>query len=144
MFTKYNGLEIPKNYSGNRFKALSETEMKTHKVTHSEILQGATKSSVSPKFQEVIDQTVNNIADVEDIEPVPEQEDEESYSPPNKEERALTVTDEASPDLSLTALLDKIRKDDLLLIALIILFASDSSMSNYDTVIILALLLLYH
>ncbi len=46
MFTRYKGIDIPKNYSGNRFRAPIETEMKTHS---GEIIS-ASRTSVSPSF----------------------------------------------------------------------------------------------
>ncbi len=56
MFTRYKGIDIPKNYSGNRFKMPIETEMKTHS---GEIL-GASRTSVSPSFNNSISSFQDN------------------------------------------------------------------------------------
>ena len=53
MFTRYKGIDVPQNYSGNRFK--SEiippiTETKTHKPTNFT----PTKTSISPAFESAL------------------------------------------------------------------------------------------
>ena len=144
MFTKYNSVEIPQNYSGNRFKNLGETEMKTHRAALTSVQQSPVKSSTSPTFQEVIDKTMNDVEEVEADSLDISSESELSYTPQQLDETPNTAKDTSTNEFSLAGFVDKISKDDLLLIALIILFASDSSVSSYDTVIILALLLLYH
>lgn len=144
MFTKYNSVEIPQNYSGNRFKNFGETEMKTHRAVSTPVQQSPIKSSTSPTFQEVIDKTMNDAKEVEsDLLDISSKE-EASYAPQLSDDTPNATDDDATNEFSLARFVEKISKDDLLLIALIILFASDSSVSSYDTVIILALLLLYH
>lgn len=65
MFTKYTGIEVPQNYSGSRFKKeVEKTEMKTHRGQISSSDSGI-KASVSPSFQEVIDNAVSDKADTE-------------------------------------------------------------------------------
>ncbi len=51
MFTRYKGISIPENYSGNRFKTPPETSTKTHKPTAS---YTGTKTSISPAFNQAI------------------------------------------------------------------------------------------
>ena len=104
------------------------------------------KSSLTPSFQEVINKTVDNAIDIEDeeISSVEKAEIVATPLPEIDEKEVEQKTDEPKNEFSLASLFNNIGKDELLLIALIILFASDSSFSSYDTVIILALLLLYH
>ena len=53
MFTRYKDFSVPQNYSGVRFKAPPETETKLHKPTQ---LYTGTKTSVSPIFNEILEQ----------------------------------------------------------------------------------------
>lgn len=150
MFTKYNGIEIPKNYSGSRFKSLSDVEMKTHKATVSSPPMQEIKSSASPSFQEVIDKTVSELKEtdenIEISEPLTQISDTPACISVDEESNGASFPQEKAlhRELGILKLLDKVKQDDLLLIALIILFASDSSENSLDAVVILALLLLYH
>lgn len=163
MFTRYSGVDVPQNYSGNRFRkrSIENTEMKVH----TNQTQGATKSSVSPTFE---NQSNNNDYTEEIIEP----DTNEIVEPINEkiptsvdENEDITETDvelsvqenehsDSKPafkgllsDLNLspfTEYLKNIKNDDLLLIALIIFLASDKNVGNNDIIILLALLLVYH
>ena len=51
MFTRYKSVEIPPNYSGNRFKSEApETETKMHKPS----ALSSTKTSISPTFESAL------------------------------------------------------------------------------------------
>ena len=149
MFTKYNGVEIPRNYSGNRFSPTFETEMKTHRATANTVQQGTVKSSFSPSFQEVIDKTMNETVEMpvtDDEIQVTENTTAEITDAQNEEivQASHSYTKEAQKsDFNLMGLLEKISKDDLLLIALIIVLASDSAEGGTDVILCLALLLLF-
>lgn len=56
MFTRYGNINIPKNYSGNRFRReeVYETETKAHRPSQSTYSTGGTKTTISPAFQEEI------------------------------------------------------------------------------------------
>ncbi len=61
MFTRYKGIEIPQNYSGNRFKSEVPppiTETKTHKPTS----YSPTKTSISPLFENAL-KTADAVSD---------------------------------------------------------------------------------
>ena len=168
MFTRYNGVEIPKNYSGSRFRQQVEnTETKMHRPKEAPPLQNVRKS-VSPTFQEVID---NAIKDVEQSQAknsesngfLLAQETEataNSDTPPSKtvesgvndnvpSVKSLNgITDseknEHSPiEGGIRKLLDGIAKDDLLLIALILMLAEGGEGDSLDLITMLALLLLF-
>ncbi|MBQ7788337.1 MAG: hypothetical protein IJ398_01635 [Clostridia bacterium] len=88
MFTRYKGIDIPKNYSGNRFRVPIETEMKTHS---GEIIS-ASRTSVSPSFNNGIssfqDNEVENEGKNIDFEATEQNSDygqEEPYSSDLKE-----------------------------------------------------------
>ena len=59
MFTKYTDINLPKNYSGSRFKQeLTDTKMKTHRAQDISTGKSVIKSAMSPTFQDIIDKTV--------------------------------------------------------------------------------------
>ena len=141
MFTKYTNMKLPQNYSGSRFKpATEDTEMKTHRAKDTGTPINNVKTSVSPYFQSsfVNEQSYS-------FEP---QEDRDTYEtdvdvPTQQEETNEDVSTSTHATLKeLTRLFAGIKSDDLLLLALIILFASDSGQNSVDTIVILALLLL--
>ena len=147
MFTRYSDIDIPKNYSGSRFK-MSQIEDTTMKV-HSSDMQGAVKSSVSPTYNEHLNQFIpqdsyNYSQKSEEIaNNVNEVMNEDNYS----ENELTTFPQEdkiAENNRSLLPTFDflkNINSDDLLIILLIIVLASDKSALNNDIIIILALLL---
>ncbi len=168
MFTRYSGVDIPQNYSGNRFrkKSIENTEMKVH----TNQTQGAIKSSVSPSFENQFKdekfQSINEeisldnskiteaVAENEyfegeiiDSDDSHEQIDVNLILQESNEQSSKPVNKSILGDLSLspiTEYLKSIKGEDLLLIALIIFLASDKNVSNNDILIILALLLVYH
>ena len=191
MFTKYNGINLPKNYSGTKFRQPPEdTTMKTHRPQDEKFkMQGIIKTSVSPSFQSIIDNA--SVKNNTDYSPIEEQSDVNFYkseSLPYGNDEELSSNDNVNsllmPDDCLveentskevcsicndsdkhnntdslkkeffpinllkengfSRLIEGISKDDLLLIALIALFAQEHTAGSQDAIIILALLLLYH
>ena len=145
MFTKYSGIVVPQNYNGNRFKKQPlETEMKTHKATEVQSVSSA-KTSVSPSFQSLLDKAVGEgdaftvpvqeeISSVEVEDSAVEEETEKEFS-----------QEEAPSELSISPfmrMLEGLKSDDLLLLALILLFADCKSEMGNEAIILLSLLLL--
>lgn len=150
MFTRYSGIEIPQNYSGNRFQRNEyvETDMKIH----SSNIGGATKSSVSPSFEaQKIADFENKTENLTDIT-----KDEVDINDNDEFEDISLDTDESKCDncdtpkgifnelSSFSNYFKSLQSEDLILIALILFLASDGSIKNNDIIIILALLLVYH
>lgn len=152
MFTKYTGVNIPQNYSGNRFHSpLEDTKTTVHKATDSPPVFSKVRTSVSPSFQEVIDKTViENNTDENYIQADNTLSNEEEYEcetcnvepEESKDEQCGNV--HLEKENSLIQLINSVGKDDLLLIALIVLLSSDKDANSIDAIVILALLLLYH
>ncbi len=156
MFTRYSNIEIPKNYSGNRFKKtiIEDTTMKTHENE----MQGAIKSSVSPTYSEHLyqneldnsdisnhsDAVDNNISKEEDDRNIIENDINEDTENNQGDECANCDLEKEKSKLSLAPIFDYLRdikSDDMLLILLIIILASDRSAQNNDIIMLLALLL---
>ena len=148
MFTKYNGIAIPQNYNGNRFKKQPiETEMKTHKATEVQSTSFS-KTSVSPSFQSLLDKAVS-VNDEPSTSTVPVQEEISSIEIEDsavEEETEKEVDQEEVPaELSISPfmrMLEGLKSDDLLLLALILLFADSKSEIGNEAIILLSLLLL--
>lgn len=153
MFTKYNNVSIPKNYSGSRFhQGNDDTEMKTHRATESIPSTNITKTSVSPYFRSnLIKESSLATEDSEDSSfEVPydasmEEKAEIIDTPADKDSDSstgnLTPNDEEG---ALSRLFKNIKNDDLLLLALILLLSKDGADNSFDAIVILALLLMYH
>ncbi|MBQ4510444.1 MAG: hypothetical protein II984_06935 [Clostridia bacterium] len=149
MFTRYSNIEIPKNYSGNRFKKtiIEDTTMKTHEND----MQGAVKSSVSPTYSEHLYQNEvdsSNISNDNDAfefqNDVTEQELEINDDIAEGQDSEIANHNTEKSKSSIVPFLDyfkDIKSDDLLLILLIIFLASDKSSHNNDIIMLLALLL---
>ena len=149
MFTRYSDIEIPQNYSGNRFsrQGIEDTTTKIHAPT----IQGASKSSVSPSFemnrfsggyQDSVDNDDSEINDNLSVSEEIPTEYEGDFTAPSVDKD--TNHHEFSQSLSqITGYLKKLKNDDLLLIGLIAFLASEKSVSNNDAIIILVLLLMY-
>ena len=144
MFTRYSGIDIPHNYSGNRFrKADSDNlDMKIHK-NHT---QGAIKSSISPSFEKELSNFTEQNAEAElnsnlgdaALVSIDEQAEIENSD-------TVDVSDSnSSTTPSINDFLKSISSDDLLIIALILFLATDKNVENNDIIILLALLLAYH
>lgn len=84
MFTRYNGMGIPENYSGVRFREAAQTEMKTHKPSPS---YTSTRTSVSPMFAS---------AQLQRHQPSPREESK--YRPEAEYERSPETEYEYSPE----------------------------------------------
>lgn len=167
MFTKYTDIDLPKNYSGSRFKqSLADTRMKTHRAQDISASAPSIKTAVSPSFQDIIDKTAKAAAVDEQpeeiyvnndiIEEITDQEAEKSDEKAEDAFNSLPIeaqprhNEESNNDFfslfkasGLGKLLSNKSKDDFLLIALIALLASDGSGDNLDAIVLLALLLLY-
>lgn len=135
MFSKYSSVEVPKNYSGNRFRQAQElkTETKTHFATN----YSATKSSVSPSYHEqnsYIDEVQDDI----------ESKSFEDESIEQVEDIEKTYDENQKSTFSFNDIIKSIDAEDLLLICLIIFLSADSGINNNDIVILLSLLLAYH
>lgn len=138
MFSKYSNVEVPKNYSGNRFR--NTREIQTETKTHSASTYSATKSSVSPIYQE----QASYIEDVQEVEDdIINEEESESIDQVDENEEASSSEKQKS-SFSLADLLNGINAEDLLLICLIIFLSAESGINNNDIIIILSLLLAYH
>lgn len=183
MFTKYNGINLPNNYSGTKFKQpIEDTNMKTHRAQDERpITRGVVRTSVSPSFQGALDKAVEkasseNYAPVNEVfdsyvnDPLATDTQDEGQFEKEAIDNEGTIDGERASDaegtidgtsisapkkrdnstfgllneLGLGHLFESIHKDDLLLIALIILFAQEHLQDSLDAIVILALLLLYH
>ena len=160
MFTRYNNLNIPQNYSGSRFaqaKNSYETEMKTHP----KVATSPTKTSVSPTFNEYRNSKRETYIESEENEEISaspyemnlESETEKEVIGPEENEKtpqASTACESDNRDADIIAqlkggvnsILKNLSKDDLLLIGLILLTMGNGSEISITT--ILSLLLLYH
>ena len=168
MFTKYTDIDLPKNYSGSRFKhTLADTKMKTHRAQDVSLSVPAFKTAVSPSFQDIIDKTAkatkvdeqpeelyaNNDTTAELTDQEAEKSDEKADAAfkdslpidahPRHDEGSNTDFFSLFKASGFGKLLSNKSKDDFLLIALIALLASDGSGDNLDAIVLLALLLLY-
>ena len=159
MYSRYN---IPKNYSGNRFKEqFIETETKMHKPSPSYM---STRTSVSPTFQNALNEQYDNktsqsVYDFEenatDSSEVESEisslnfQDEikatlgtsEKNAEPEKKKGPSATFSELVPFISkLTA---NISYEDLILISLILLFISEENSESKNLLLPLLLLFLY-
>ena len=165
MFTRYSNIEIPKNYSGNRFKTniIEDTTMKIHE---SEI-RSDIKTSVSPTYNEWIYANNNsshypitdtsqeenlNFDDKETNKNTDEffEKNYQKFTENNQIDNVNHSTEAINFSEKKNELFDfsqipeffkNIKNDDLLLIVLIIFLASDKSVANNEVIILLALLL---
>lgn len=141
MYTRHTGINIPKNYSGSRFSKNEDTlPVKEHRPTYTE----AVRSTHSPSY----DEEISKIAEEADKE-IPEPISEVTYE--EKEEKSLPTsteyekkTDTLLPfSLPIKEILNGIDKEELLLIGLILLIASEKDNDNNVILTLLSLLLLY-
>ena len=152
MFTRYSGIDVPNNYSGNRFKKtiIEDTTMKIHEnEVRSEI-----KTSVSPTYNDWVysnnsnstyDNTSKTIQECKmcDID----SNENELYENIENEEistntQSKVLSKEENHNLEqIKNYLKSIKTDDLILILMIIFLASDKGTANNDIIILLALLL---
>lgn len=147
MYSKYSGFSIPRNYGGSRFSTSSEPQTKTHRGE----VGGATRHAHSPSF------VSHNEAPIESYEASGEEYEEElalqdEPSEDTPEEMVLDVPSETfleqdSPDDTIEVsfiekLFRSLDKDQLLILALIILLMTDGDVKNDDIVFLLAILLL--
>lgn len=151
MYSRYSNIKLPQNYSGSRFSV--ETETKLHKPPE---LTGI-KNAHSPSFvtsikKESINERDDDFID-EDNDEISYEEDyfentyDESSSSNEPQEIEASVPAQKSVrggfDLSLIkGIFDKISSEDLLILGVILLIATDSSGISDSAIWILALLLL--
>lgn len=158
MFTKYTNIKLPENYGGSRFKKSTiDTEMKTHRPQDMSSSASTVKTSVSPSFQSslanikaevpsaYIGELQENTKEFDQTEELDNTEyDDFIDTPPLKiEENANCESDTSTSIKELAHVLENIKSDDFLLLALILLFAKDGGEESMDAIVILALLLLY-
>lgn len=141
MYSKYSGFSIPQNYSGSRFSPASEPQTKTHRGE----VGGATRHAHSPTFvsqnaepEELYDEQdfiaqENPLNDI--VEMLTPNEPQEIFS---EEDTASDVNNEPF----IEKLFRSLDKDQLLILALIILLMTDGDEKNNDIVFLLAILLL--
>lgn len=152
MFTKYNNVTVPKNYSGNRFRSSAEEiPMKTHRADAISQSTGI-KTSVSPFYHSLNEPLVEekpspnvdlsyyeendlDINESVEITDTPSAKSDQSKSFPTSHFNGLD---------SLSKLFDNTSSDDLLLLSLILLLAGDDGKNRIDTITLLALLLMHH
>ena len=154
MFTKYNNISVPKNYSGNRFRQVSEdTETKMHRATVANVKPNEAKTSVSPYFQAQLTNSLSlaqeeddrNTKNEEFLDTVQEDVEEFNDTPADKSVEAdISAPISNIAENKLMQLFKNVKNDDLLLLALILLFAKDNTENGTDALVILALLLMYH
>lgn len=147
MFSKYSNIDIPQNYSGNRFKNTQAYETTTKMHTPSDF--SAVSSSVSPTYERQFfeDSTneieyENEIYDTEEACLSCDEGQSEEISVP--ECSVISSGCDSSDNKGLSALHDifsKISSEDLLLISLIIFLSVDKNINNNDIIILLSLLL---
>ncbi|MBO5262184.1 MAG: hypothetical protein J6B45_03970 [Clostridia bacterium] len=151
MFTKYNNLNIPKNYSGNRFKQpTQDMGMKTHRAQET-APKSMVKTSVSPYAHEIFEQSHKSVEETEELiyndqlETNEEKISEEIiHTPLEKTENCdSNIKDKPLAEKGITHIFDNIKNDDLLLLSLILLLAKDNTEGGFDAIAILALLLMY-
>lgn len=155
MFSKYFGMNIPPNYSGSRFSSIEKTETKLHRPD----MQMAVKSSLSPSFSpsgavnesfvynDIDDETGLDVDEVfDDANDNFGEENIENCSLDAKKEDCENETHERGKlgfDIhSLRSLFSGIEKDELIIIALIILLITDEGKENDEIISVLTLLLL--
>ena len=152
MFTKYNNVTVPKNYSGNRFRSSAEEiPMKTQRADAISQSTGI-KTSVSPFYHSLNEPLVEekpspnvdlsyyeendlDINESVEITDTPSAKSDQSKSFPTSHFNGLD---------SLSKLFDNTSSDDLLLLSLILLLAGDDGKNRIDTITLLALLLMHH
>ena len=164
MFTRYKGINIPENYSGNRFKAPIETETKTHKPTQNSVY-GGTKTSISPIFENAIKERsyVNDMSETIQVPDDNYQNEEATYTQSTCEPQSIDFDEEfvenqdtkepeneKSPKNSVlgdfasvfSQITSKIKQDDFIIIGVILLLLSEKG-EDKDVILPLLLLLLY-
>ncbi len=159
MYTRH--INIPKNYNGVRFQRQNSEDIavKEHRPSYNEGI----KSSHSPLYNQKITAPVD---DIEQIQPqatveenvsnenIKEENPAEDFDTCSYEDNTQKVnngeTHNSSPnsrlfsDLPISNILGNINKEDLLLLGLIFLMATEKDGSNNDILTMLSLLLLKH
>ena len=165
MFTRYSNIDIPKNYSGSRFKKapIEDTTMKIHESD----FQNEVKTSVSPTysnwvnsnkklpFSEITDTSleeslISGAENSEDNIEIVSKKTENSTDNNTVFREEDCIKDNVGQSLNqnknfiinqITDFLKSLKHDDLLLIILITFLASDKNSANNEIIIFLAILL---
>jgi len=146
MYTRHTSINIPKNYSGNRFKQSEEIPVKEHRPIYTD----AIKTAHSPIYSEELSKA-EDVIQVEDTIPTPVYEDAE---PITEEELSSDIQpceecDSEPKDLfshlslPIKEILKSIDKEELLLIGLILLISAEKDNDNNTILTLLSLLLLH-
>jgi len=160
MYTRH--VNIPKNYSGVRFQRHGDDNMsvKEHRPFYSE----GVKSSHSPLYNQKIAAPVDEIEEKDLIDDLTEESEinvtstEESdaggdlFDAEVENAKEVITEEKAKPssisnlfsDLPITNILGNINREDLLLLGLIFLMATEKNGGNNDILTMLSLLLLKH
>lgn len=166
MFTRYNGVKPPQNYSGNRFRRnVYETETKVHSDTRPKITVDTEVRVPATSFQVEIDK-ISSESDIIDtppeiivesgkIEGESESADENSVAVGAQIKADSSHRTDSPSEGALSKLLSSLKlpsvsslkglmggSDELLLICVLLLVYSSPENDNFDTVLILILLLL--
>ncbi len=147
MFSRYSKINIPQNYSGNRFKA-PETDTKIH----SPVPQYTVKNAHSPSFISTFEEKDQPFEEAYEDEKVSVQV-EDMYEESTYEREEIIDTpvcvdqksDNESKGFDLSYfknILSNISSEELLILGIILLIASDKESSNNSIIWMLALLLL--
>ena len=141
MYTRHIGLNIPKNYSGSRFsKSEDNLPVKEHRPSYTEAVRSAHSPSYSEEIARVTESPTEEISEPTSEIFYGENEDEE----PSVCTECDKNTDTLLPfSLPIKEILNGIDKEELLLIGLILLIASEKDNDNNIILTLLSLLLLY-
>ena len=140
MYTRHTSLNIPKNYSGNRFsKIMEEPTVKEHRPVYTD----AVKTAHSPAYNEEITRAEDIIIEKEEEEIIDSVAEEIEEQPESIRDTSSEMSQQASSfSLPINEILNGIDKEELLLLGLIILIAAEKNNDNNIILTLLSLLLL--
>jgi hypothetical protein len=162
MYTRH--VNIPKNYNGVRFQQRQENDnipVKEHRPSYNR----GVKSSHSSLYNQKISAPVDEIEQIADEEPIYDEpgldmttendtiidaEPCHTYEDKGEKIKCCNLSNEPSSlshlfsDLPIGNILSSINKEDLLLLGLILLMATEKNGANNDILTMLSLLLLKH
>ena len=154
MYTRHTSINIPKNYSGNRFKTAPDNiPVKEHRPVYNEGIKTAHSPAYNEEMMKVPDISSEYIPPYFDNADLNEELDsqDESIENTGKNEDEKTCEDTSynatcalsSFSLPFRDILSHIDKEELLLIGIILLLASEKENDNSLMITLLSLLLLY-
>ena len=146
MYSRYSGIKLPQNYSGSRF--IRETETKLHNAS---TLSGV-KSSHSPSF---VTSSRGDLPQKNDALTAENQENEAlqnesfkiddtyaDYDMQKKHDELSEVSSSSENCFSIKSIFENISSEELLILGIILLIATDKDGLSDSALWILALLLL--